>query len=162
MTIKYKFTHVCQHPLVCWVFLVQQHFFIPVLLLSCLLNTERQSERTVMHAADPFIRLNNTVPEMVDLQTTTHQKLKWILQNGDFSVWPVVESKNWPVTKIGTKHDKYKWKRKRFGGNKIIGIIGKIMGLKRMGRSGDKMYVTGMSVSFIVNWFVCLRLQVNY
>jgi len=36
------------------------------------------------------------------------------------------------------------------------------MGLKRMGRSGDKMYVTGMSVSFIVNWFVCLRLQVNY
>ena len=99
---------------------------------------------------------------MVDLQTTTHQKLKWILQNGDFSVWPVVESKNWPVTKIGTKHDKYKWKRKRFGGNKIIGIIGKIMGLKRMGRSGDKMYVTGMSVSFIVNWFVCLRLQVNY
>jgi len=27
--------------------------------------------------------------------------------------------------------------------------------------SGDKMYVTGMSVSFIVNWFACLHLQVN-
>jgi len=35
------------------------------------------------------------------------------------------------------------------------------MGLKRMVRSGDKMCVTGMSVSFIVNWFACLHLQVN-
>lgn len=35
------------------------------------------------------------------------------------------------------------------------------MGLKRMVSSGDKMYVTGMLVSFIVNWFACLHLQVN-
>lgn len=93
---------------------------------------------------------------MVYLQTATHQKLKWLLQNGDLSVWPEVESKNWPFTKIGTKRDKFKWKYTRFAGTKIIEVTGNIMGLKRMVRSGDKMYVTGMSVSFIVNWFVCL------
>jgi len=34
------------------------------------------------------------------------------------------------------------------------------MGLKRVVRSGE-VCVTGMSVSFIVNWFACLHLQVS-
>ena len=123
--------------------------------------TELQSERTVTHAADTFIRSNSTAPVMVNLQVTTLQKLKWFLQNCDLSLWPVVESKNWPFTKIGTKCDKFKWKCKCFAGTKIIEVIGKIIGLKRMVKSCDKMYVTGMSVSFIVNWFACLHLQVN-
>jgi len=63
-------------------------------------------------------------------------------------VWPVVESKNLPFTKIGTKCDKFKYKCKRFAGSKIIEVIGRIIGLKRMVRSSDKMYVTGMSVKF--------------
>jgi hypothetical protein len=57
-------------------FFVEKHFFIPVVLLSCLLNTEIQTETTVGRAADLFIGLNNTVPIMGNLKTATHQKLK--------------------------------------------------------------------------------------
>lgn len=79
---------VCQHPIVCWAYLLKKWVYFPCVLPSCLIK-HVNSNRTAVHAADQANRLNNNKSNHTLKVKMMLARWQWTCQSSQRLEWKV-------------------------------------------------------------------------